>query len=85
MIRGMNPRQSHRTDLSDQARDLIKHLVPEATSGWPPEASPKRDILDGVFSLLRSGSLGAGCRMTCRPGGSSITTVDNGARTGPDR
>ena len=55
MIRGMNPRQSHPTDLSDQARDLIKHLVPEATPGWPPEAFPKRDILKGVFSLLRNG------------------------------
>ena len=55
MMRGMNPRQSYLTDLSDRARDLIKHLVPEAIPGWPPEAFPKRDILNGVFSLLRSG------------------------------
>jgi putative transposase len=55
MIQGMNPRQSYPTDLSEQVRDMIKHLVPEALPGWPPEAFPRRDILNGVFSSLRSG------------------------------
>jgi putative transposase len=51
----MNPRPSYPTDLSDREWNLIKHLVPEAKSGGRPEAYPKRDILNGVFSLLRRG------------------------------
>jgi putative transposase len=51
----MNPRPSYPTDLSDREWNLIKHLVPEAKSGGRPEAYPKRDILNGVFYLLRSG------------------------------
>jgi transposase len=34
---------------------LIKHLVPEAKPGGRPEAYPKRDILNAIFYLLRSG------------------------------
>jgi transposase len=51
----MNPRPSYPTDLSDREWNLITHLVPEAKSGGRPEAYPKRDILNGVFSLLRRG------------------------------
>jgi transposase len=53
--RGMSPRPSYPTDLSDREWNLIKHLVPEAKSGGRPEAYPKREILNGVFYLLRSG------------------------------
>jgi len=51
----MNPRQPYPTDLSDQEWSLIKHLVPEATSGGRSEAYPKRAILNAMFYLLRSG------------------------------
>jgi putative transposase len=34
---------------------LIQHLVPEAKPGGRPEAYPKREILNGIFYLLRSG------------------------------
>jgi putative transposase len=52
---GMNPRQPYPTDLSDKEWDLIKHLVPDAKPGGRPEAYPKREILNGIFYLLRSG------------------------------
>jgi transposase len=55
MIGGMNPRLSYPTDLSDHEWALIKHLVPEAKCGGRPEAYPKRDILNAIFYLLRSG------------------------------
>ena len=51
----MNPRQSYPTDLSDKEWDVIKHLVPNATPGGRPEAYPKREILNAILYLLRSG------------------------------
>jgi transposase len=55
MIVSMNPRRPYPTDLSDQEWELITHLVPEAKPGSRPEAYTKREILNGIFSLLRSG------------------------------
>jgi putative transposase len=51
----MNPRQPYPTDLSDKEWDVIQHLVPDAKAGGRPEAYPKRDILNAIFYLLRSG------------------------------
>jgi putative transposase len=51
----MNPRPPYPTDLRDKEWDVIKHLVPDAKPGGRPEAYPKRDILNAVFYLLRSG------------------------------
>jgi putative transposase len=51
----MNPRQLYPTDLTDKEWELIKHLVPEAKPGGRPEAYPKREIVNGIFSLLRTG------------------------------
>ena len=51
----MNPRQPYPTDLTDHEWELIKHLVPEAKPGGRPETYPKREILNGIFYLLRTG------------------------------
>jgi transposase len=51
----MNPRQPYPTDLSDKEWALIQHLVPEAKPGGRPEAYTKREILNAIFYLLRSG------------------------------
>jgi transposase len=51
----MHTRQPYPTDLSHQAWALIQHLVPEAKPGGRPEAYPKREILNAIFYLLRSG------------------------------
>ena len=51
----MNPRQLYPTDLTDEAWDVIKSLLPEAKPGGRPEAYPTREILSGIFSLLRHG------------------------------
>lgn len=55
MLGGMRPRRPNPTDLSDQDWNFIQHLVPEAKPGGRPAAYPKREILNGIFSLLRSG------------------------------
>jgi transposase len=55
ILRDMTPRPPYPTDLSAKEWDLIKHLVPEAKPGGRPETYPKREILNGLFYLLRSG------------------------------
>jgi transposase len=51
----MEPRKPYPTDLSDKEWALIKHLVPEAKPGGRPEKYPKREILNGIFSIVRGG------------------------------
>jgi putative transposase len=52
---GMAPRTPYPTDLTDNEWALIAPYVPTATPGGRPEKSPTRDILDGIFYLLRGG------------------------------
>jgi putative transposase len=51
----MNPRPPSPSDLSEKEWALRKHLVPDAKPGGRPEAYPKREILNGLFYLLRTG------------------------------
>jgi putative transposase len=51
----MEPRKPYPTDLSDREWALIQHLVPAAKPGGRPETYPKREILDAIFYILRSG------------------------------
>jgi transposase len=51
----MKTRQPYPTDLTDKEWELIKHLVPEAKPGGRPEEYPKREVLNGIFYLLRTG------------------------------
>jgi putative transposase len=51
----VEPRRPYPTDLSDCEWALIQHLVPTAKHGGRPEQSPKREILDAIFYIRRSG------------------------------
>lgn len=51
----MKTRPAYPSDLTDTEWDLIKHLVPEAKPGGRPEEYAKREILNGIFYLVRSG------------------------------
>lgn len=51
----MQTRPAYPSDLTDKEWDLIQHLVPEAKPGGRPEDYPKREVLNGIFSLVRSG------------------------------
>jgi putative transposase len=48
-------RAAYPSDLTDQEWDLIQHLVPEAKPGGRPEDYPKREVLNGICYLVRSG------------------------------
>lgn len=52
---GMEPRQPYPTDLTDQEWALIHHLVPSAKAGGRPEQYPKREIINALWYLARSG------------------------------
>ena len=51
----MNPRKPYPTDLSDHEWNVIRHLVPDAKPGGRPEKYPKREILNGIFYMVRGG------------------------------
>jgi transposase len=39
--------------ITGRIRHLCQHLVPPAKPGGRPEKSPKREILEAIFSILR--------------------------------
>jgi putative transposase len=51
----MEPRKAYSTDLSDNEWDLLQPLVPAAKPGGRPETYPKREILNGIFYIVRGG------------------------------
>jgi len=51
----MEARHPYPTDLSAKAWALIQPLVPDARPGGRPEKDPKREILQGIFSIPRGG------------------------------
>ena len=51
----MLARQPYPSDVTDHEWELIHHLVPPAKSGGRPEDYPKREILNGIFYVVRSG------------------------------
>ena len=53
--RGMKPRKPYSTDLTDHEWALIEPYVPKAKRGGRPEHYPKREILNGIFYIVRGG------------------------------
>jgi putative transposase len=51
----MNPRLPYPTDLTDHEWALIEPYVPHAKRGGRPEPYPKREILNGIFDIVRGG------------------------------
>jgi transposase len=49
----MKPRQPYPTDLTDHEWALIAPYVPQAKRGGRPEHYPKREILNGIFYIVR--------------------------------
>jgi putative transposase len=51
----MEPRKAYPTDLTDQEWALLEPYVPKAKPGGRPETYPKREILNGICYVVRSG------------------------------
>jgi putative transposase len=51
----MEPRKPYPTDVSDREWELLQPYVPEPKRGGRPAKYPKRDILNGIFYIVRGG------------------------------
>ena len=51
----MEPRKPYPTDLTDDEWALLEPYVPIAKRGGRPEHYPKREILNGIFYIVRGG------------------------------
>jgi putative transposase len=51
----MKTRKPYPTDLNDQQWQILQPLLPGATPGGRPETYPKREILNGIFYVVRGG------------------------------
>jgi transposase len=51
----MEPRKPYPTDVSDHEWELLQPYVPEPKRGGRPAKYPKREILNGIFYILRGG------------------------------
>lgn len=50
-----NARNPYPSDVTDEEWALMERYVPQAKAGGRPEEHPKREILNGIFYILRSG------------------------------
>jgi transposase len=51
----MTTRQSYSTDLSDKEWEVLAALVPPVKSGGRPAEHTRREILNGILYVLRTG------------------------------
>jgi len=51
----MNERPSYPTDLTDEEWQILKSLVPSVKSGGRPADHQRREIVNAVFYVLRTG------------------------------
>ncbi len=51
----MEPRKPYPTDVSDDEWEVLQPYVPESKLGGRPAKYPKREILNGIFSIVRGG------------------------------
>jgi transposase len=51
----MKTRKPYPTDLNDKPWQILQPLLPEAKPGGRPATYPKREILNGIFYVVRGG------------------------------
>jgi putative transposase len=51
----MKTRTPYPTDLNDKQWQILQPLLPQATPGGRPEPYPQRDLLNGIFYVVRGG------------------------------
>ena len=49
----MESRQPYPTDLNDNQWQILQPLIPESQSGGRPATYPKREMLNGIFYVVR--------------------------------
>ena len=61
------PVTRYQTDLTDAEWRVAPHLPKPCATGRPREW-PMREIINGIFYVMRAAARGACCRTTCRHG-----------------
>ena len=51
----MSERKAYPSDLSDAQWELIKNMVPEPKPGGRPPVHERREVVNAIFYVLRSG------------------------------
>jgi putative transposase len=51
----MHSRKPYPTDLNDTEWQILEPLIPSAKPGGRPEAYPKREIVNAILYVLRTG------------------------------
>ena len=51
----MKTRRSYSTDLSEEEWAILQPLVPQAKPGGRPRTHQRRELLDAIFYVVRSG------------------------------
>jgi len=67
------------SDLSDAEWTLLEPLIPPAKAGGRPRSVNMRQILNGIFYVLRSGGAWRLLPMNIPPGQPCMTTFASGA------
>ena len=73
----------YQTDLTDAEWRVIAPLLPKPRATGRPREWPMREIINGIFYVLRAGCRGGCCRTTFPRGGRSTAGSPSGATTGP--
>ena len=51
----MSERKAYPSDLSDEQWELIRNLVPEPSTGGRPAKYERREVINAILYVLRSG------------------------------
>ena len=76
------PVTRYQTDLTDAEWCVIAPHLPKPCAMGQPREWLMREIINGIFYVMRAGCRGACCRTTCRHGGRFTAGLPLGATTG---
>lgn len=71
-------RKTYPSDLSDGERAQIEALIPAVKPGGRPARYARREVVNAILYVLRTGEVGGCCRMTFRLGKPCMVTFDGG-------
>ena len=72
-------RENYPTDLTSEQWQIVQPLIPPPKLGGRPRKTDIREVLDGIFYLLRSAP-GVSCHMIFPLGKRSIPTFASGKK-----
>jgi hypothetical protein len=75
-------RKTYPSDLSDKEWARLETLIPSVKSGGRPAKYRRRELVNAMLYVLRTGAVGACCRTIYRLGKVCMATSDAGVNRG---